>query len=990
MALAAAMVGQASGQLVVGNDSSTGQLWVVDLLIPANTRQLGTGTDYQVTAAAADNSAGILYWIDSPNRLLRAPFVTTGELTPTLIGTTNIGGTSVTLSGLAWDSVANMLVAYKNNATGGAEGFYEVNPATGACTLLHAIALTAEDYGGIDYDPDTDAFYACNDSTTVASRGLYRINKPWSSPTFTLLAPYGASDTDIDGTAVGGGRVYLVNDTAAQGAQVWNIASGAYEATIAPLPFTAGNINSAGAWSPGLIPPVMGADLAIAMTDSPDPVIIPPGSNITYTITVTNGGPSEAESVQVTNTLPGNTTFVSVQPPGMHSGGIVTANLGTMQPGQQISFQVVVNPTGIGTVTNIASVSSATSDPNSLNNSATATTTVRNPQADLQAVITAPANCSVNIGETATYQFTLNNRGPDSSENTVLAVTFPDNVTFLSSLPPLTPVGNTLTLDLGTIGNGGGGSISADFRVDSGTSVVMGTAASSGTPDPAPGNNAAGHSLTIATPPSSAVATGVFSTIPTDPGSLVPNLGGARFSSTGGIQRPFVSANGSHFAVIVDTDLPTTSDQVLVVGTTTGSFAVAVQEGVTPTPESDIVGILDEVVGINDSGDYAFATNTDLATNDEVIIKSAGEILITVARENQGGPTGGYLWGATSDSVSIQNDGSVSFYSTLLNATTTTDTCYVTDDGATYLTQEGVTTPTGQAGGTTYFAGLLQTGATEGLSLSLDGSGDHWCAVMELQGAPAAENRVLVVDNDVKFQEGYVLPNSTFSSPVASTAPLMNAMMGNGDWLAYGSNADGGDWVVRNGSVIAATGEPIHTGASEVWGATFYTQTWFYAAGNPRGDYVVGGVFEGPTISNAAVVLNGERIIARENDPVDLDNNGVFDDGLYIRTFIDDRIFMTDDWLYMVVRLRDAASALCDATDTDRGQALIRIPLGSGGGCPPCAADFNEDGGVDGGDVEAFFTTWESGGGCGDVNQDGGVDGGDVEAFFTAWEAGGC
>ncbi|MBL8999840.1 MAG: hypothetical protein JNK25_01735 [Phycisphaerae bacterium] len=58
--------------------------------------------------------------------------------------------------------------------------------------------------------------------------------------------------------------------------------------------------------------------------------------------------------------------------------------------------------------------------------------------------------------------------------------------------------------------------------------------------------------------------------------------------------------------------------------------------------------------------------------------------------------------------------------------------------------------------------------------------------------------------------------------------------------------------------------------------------------------------------------------------------------------------------------------------------------------CPPCAADFNQDGGVDGADVEAFYTIWETGAGCGDVNQDGGVDGGDVEAFFGQWEAGGC
>jgi len=57
---------------------------------------------------------------------------------------------------------------------------------------------------------------------------------------------------------------------------------------------------------------------------------------------------------------------------------------------------------------------------------------------------------------------------------------------------------------------------------------------------------------------------------------------------------------------------------------------------------------------------------------------------------------------------------------------------------------------------------------------------------------------------------------------------------------------------------------------------------------------------------------------------------------------------------------------------------------------PPCPADFNQDGGIDGSDVEAFFAAFESGDQSADVNQDGGITGEDVEVFFVAWEAGGC
>jgi len=53
-----------------------------------------------------------------------------------------------------------------------------------------------------------------------------------------------------------------------------------------------------------------------------------------------------------------------------------------------------------------------------------------------------------------------------------------------------------------------------------------------------------------------------------------------------------------------------------------------------------------------------------------------------------------------------------------------------------------------------------------------------------------------------------------------------------------------------------------------------------------------------------------------------------------------------------------------------------------------CLADANCDGGVDGGDVERFFTLWEASSVAADFNADGGIDRSDVEAFFILWEAG--
>lgn len=60
------------------------------------------------------------------------------------------------------------------------------------------------------------------------------------------------------------------------------------------------------------------------------------------------------------------------------------------------------------------------------------------------------------------------------------------------------------------------------------------------------------------------------------------------------------------------------------------------------------------------------------------------------------------------------------------------------------------------------------------------------------------------------------------------------------------------------------------------------------------------------------------------------------------------------------------------------------------GGCAICEADFDDNGGVDGGDLSAFFSAFEEGVLCADIDRNGGVDGGDLAMFFQLFEEGGC
>jgi uncharacterized repeat protein (TIGR01451 family) len=156
------------------------------------------------------------------------------------------------------------------------------------------------------------------------------------------------------------------------------------------------------------------ANLFLTKTDTPDPVVV--GSNLTYTLTVGNIGPNSAASVVVTDTLPANVSFVSsTASQGTCSGtAIVTCNLGTLATEASATVTIVVTPqaAAVPSITNSASVTSATADPNSANNSASVTTTV-NAAVPGVTLSTSSVNFgNVQINTTSAAQFvTLTNSG---------------------------------------------------------------------------------------------------------------------------------------------------------------------------------------------------------------------------------------------------------------------------------------------------------------------------------------------------------------------------------------------------------------------------------------------------------------------------------------------------------------------------------------------------------------------------------------------------
>ena len=127
------------------------------------------------------------------------------------------------------------------------------------------------------------------------------------------------------------------------------------------------------------------ADLLISC--GADETNVRQGDTLTYTITVQNFGPDNAINVVANDTLSSGTTFVSAHanvgafttPPAGQTG-VVTWYLGDLaNNGQQAAqIQVTVIVRGKTSITNTATVSSDTPDPNPANNTASITTSVVN------------------------------------------------------------------------------------------------------------------------------------------------------------------------------------------------------------------------------------------------------------------------------------------------------------------------------------------------------------------------------------------------------------------------------------------------------------------------------------------------------------------------------------------------------------------------------------------------------------------------------------
>jgi uncharacterized repeat protein (TIGR01451 family) len=200
------------------------------------------------------------------------------------------------------------------------------------------------------------------------------------------------------------------------------------------------------AWAVPSAPAQSGADLSV-LTTGPDETTA--DSQIAYSITASNFGPDPADSATLTDVVPAGTTFVSFSQdsgpaflcstPAPGGGGSVSCSIATLASGAEATFTLTLHVdagTSPGTfISNTASVSTASADPNEENNASTASTLVGPVTvADLGVSQAAPEGRPPDTD--LTYDLTVTSGGPAAASAATLTDTLPGATTFVSLSAP--------------------------------------------------------------------------------------------------------------------------------------------------------------------------------------------------------------------------------------------------------------------------------------------------------------------------------------------------------------------------------------------------------------------------------------------------------------------------------------------------------------------------------------------------------------------------
>jgi len=322
------------------------------------------------------------------------------------------------------------------------------NPANDSAsdtdTLAPVVALAvAKTDGSPTYTPGTNATYTVtvtNAGPSDASNVTVADSMPAGvtlSGTVTCVASAGSSCGTVTGTAgqtsFGSTGAYI---TAGGGSSLVFTVPVSFAPALATNPLV--NTVSATDLASGNSANGSDSDTRTAVANvalvKSGPATINAGATITYTLTISNAGPSAANGATFSDNVPAGITGITASCGSASGGAVCPASVGVA--GNAVSGSVPVLPPGgsvvitisgtapaSGPLSNTGSVSppAGTSDPNLADNSSTVNTAIT-PVADVSLVKAGPAN--IDAGSTITYTLTIANAGPSAANG----ATFSDNV----------------------------------------------------------------------------------------------------------------------------------------------------------------------------------------------------------------------------------------------------------------------------------------------------------------------------------------------------------------------------------------------------------------------------------------------------------------------------------------------------------------------------------------------------------------------------------
>jgi uncharacterized repeat protein (TIGR01451 family) len=246
------------------------------------------------------------------------------------------------------------------------------------------------------------------------------------------------------------------------------------------------------------------ADLSV--TKNTNTTVASPGTDIVYTIVLTNAGPDDATTVVLTDTLPAQLQFRSITEPAgfdcvtpaVGATGTITCTAATLADGATATFTLtarVAPGATSGTVTNTATATSATGDPNGGNGSGSSGGVGLGASVADLSIVKNTASSNAPAGSTFSYTIAVTNNGPNAATNVVMTDVLPAQLLFESiSIPtgftcttPAVGANGTITCNAATLANGVTRTFTLNVRVASGSTsgnVTNSAGVSSSSADP--------------------------------------------------------------------------------------------------------------------------------------------------------------------------------------------------------------------------------------------------------------------------------------------------------------------------------------------------------------------------------------------------------------------------------------------------------------------------------------------------------------------------